>query len=317
MNLPLILIRKREAGFTLVEAIVVMVITGILAGIMVLFIRRPVQSYVDSAARADMGDVAELALRRMARELHTALPNSIRVTTLGGLSLLEFIPTKAGGLYLAVEDNAGVTLPALSFTNAGALAFNIVGPVPAAPYGIAVSDSIVVYNLGAGIQDADAYADASGTGNSNRAVVTLVNGSTISFVDPYRANNNPFANAAAAGRIPNTSPTHRFNVTTEPVTFACVNDVVNGRGTLTRFWGYGFSASQVDPSTLKDAGGAPRASSALMASNVLGCQFSVTSTANQHTGLVGMSIALARPATAGNALETVTLAHQIHVDNTP
>jgi MSHA biogenesis protein MshO len=310
MSLPLILIRKREAGFTLVEAIVVMVITGILAGIMVLFIRRPVQAYVDSAARADMGDVAELALRRMARELHTALPNSIRVTTAGGVSLLEFIPTKAGGLYLAVEDNAGAALPALSFTNAGALTFNIVGPVPAAPYGIAVNDSIVVYNLGAGIQDADAYADASGLGNSNRATVTQVNGATISFVDPYRANNNPFANAAVAGRIPNTSPAHRFNVATTPVTFACVNNAA-GRGTLTRFWAYGFRAGQVNPSTL------PNFSSALLASNVLGCQFSVASVANQHTGLVGMSIALARPATAGNALETVTLAHQVHVDNTP
>jgi MSHA biogenesis protein MshO len=313
MNIALALVRKRQTGFTLVEAIAVMVITGILAGIMVLFIRRPVQSYVDNAARADMGDVAELALRRMARELHTAVPNSIRLNGAG--NLLEFIPTKAGGLYLAVEDNAGGN--PLSFTNQAALSFDIVGPVPAAPYGIAVGDSIVVYNLGTGFQDADAYADSSadpgGNGNGNRASVTLVAGSTVSFVNPYRANNNPFANAAAAGRVPNSSPGHRFQVATPPVTFACRSNPVTGKGTLTRYWGYGFRAAQIDPSMLP----ANQVTSALMANNVAGCQFSVTAAANQHTGLIGMSISLARSTTGDNALEVVTLAHQVHVNNTP
>jgi MSHA biogenesis protein MshO len=312
MNNPLVLSRKHQAGFTLVEAITVMVITGILAGIMVLFIRRPVQSYVDTAARANMGDVAELALRRMVRELHAALPNSIRLSVVGGQSLLEFIPTKAGGLYLAVEDNAGAG-SALSFTNQASLTFDIVGPVPAAPYGILAGDSIVVYNLGPGFQDADAYADSSGNGNGNRAVVTAAAGKTISFVDPYKPGNNPFANAAAAGRVPNSSPGHRFNVATSPVTFACKNDPATGQGTLTRFWGYGFNTVQIDPSTLPQNA----VSSALMADNVLGCQFSIAAAANQHTGLIGISISLARSTTGSNALETVTLAHQVHVNNTP
>jgi len=297
----------RQRGFTLVEAIVVMVVTAILAGTTVMFIRRPVQSYVDNAARADMGDVAELALRRMARELHTALPNSIRLSVAGNLSLLEFIPTKAGGLYLAVEDNAGPN--SLSFTQANRLSFDIVGPVPSGAYAIAVGDSIVVYNLGTGFVDADAYANVGG----NRATVTAVNGSTIGFVDPYAANNNPFANAfnaAPTPRVPNTSPDHRFNVATTPVTFACVNDAA-GRGTLTRYWNYGFQAAQIDPSAVANV------SRALMGSNVLGCQFTVAAAANQHTGLIGMSISLARPAPGNAALETVTLAHQIHVNNTP
>lgn len=310
MNKTSSLNRQRQRGFTLVEAIVVMVVTGILAGIMVLFIRRPVQNYVDTAARAEMGDVAELALRRMARELHTALPNSIRLSVVGNLALLEFIPTKAGGLYLTVENNAAGGNP-LNFTIPGALSFDIVGPVPAAPYAISAGDFIVVYNLGTGFQDADAYANVG----ANRARVTQVNNRTVSFVNPYLANNNPFSNASANGRVPNTSPGDRFNVAMQPVTFACRSDPITGRGTLTRYWNYDFRANQIDPLTVDNPAGT--IGIALMANNVLGCQFSIASAANQHTGVIGMAIALARATTDSNALETVTLAHQVHVDNTP
>jgi MSHA biogenesis protein MshO len=57
---------------------------------------------------------------------------------------------------------------------------------------------------------------------------------------------------------------------------------------------------------------------ALLANNVAGCDFSFSQTANLQTGLIGLTIALARPrAGAANGIETVTLTHQIHVDNTP
>jgi hypothetical protein len=58
--------------------IVVIVITGIIGGIVAVFLRMPVQGYVDSARRADMTDIADTALRRISRDLHSALPNSVR-----------------------------------------------------------------------------------------------------------------------------------------------------------------------------------------------------------------------------------------------
>jgi len=301
---------KSQRGFTLIEGIVVMVITSILAGIMVLFIRRPVQSYIDSAERADMADVAEIALRRMTRELHGAVPNSIRWVENGNITLLEFIPTKAGGIYLAEEDAPVAPAQALSFTNLNALSFSIVGPVPAAPYAIAPGDSIIVYNLGNEIVDADAYV------GGNRGTVTAVAGNLVTITDPNwpppNAARNPFAVPAANHRVANTSPGKRFTVATAPVTFACVNDTANGRGSLVRYWGYGFRAAQTDPSTVG-------ASSALMAANVYACRFSVQQMANQNTALIGLSIALARRSAgaSANGLETVTLSHQIHVENTP
>ena len=71
--------RKTQRGFTLVEMIVVIVITGIIAGVVAIFLRAPVQGYVDSARRAEMTDIADTALRRIGRDLRTAVPNSVRV----------------------------------------------------------------------------------------------------------------------------------------------------------------------------------------------------------------------------------------------
>ena len=56
-----------QCGFTLIEAIMVIVITGILAGMVAVFIRAPIDAYVDSARRADLTDVADTAVRRVAR----------------------------------------------------------------------------------------------------------------------------------------------------------------------------------------------------------------------------------------------------------
>lgn len=299
------LIGKRARGFTLVEAIIVMVLTAILAGIMVLFIRSPVQSYIDSAGRADLTDVAEIALRRMAREVHGAVPNSLRLTTSGNTSFLEFIPSKAGGRYLAEDDGADPAIhPALSFTQTNPQ-FEVVGPMPPDPYAIANNDFIIINNFGAGFTDGDAYAYdvASNKLANNVSQVQSVNvsGKVVTLVS------NQFAGHVSP------LPSKRFIVAGAPVTFACENDATGGKGHLTRYWNYGFKPVQVDP---KSVGGV---SSALLADNVMGCNFSVTALANRQAALVGLAIALARakPGAGGNGLEAVTLAQQIHVDNTP
>ncbi|MYN43042.1 prepilin-type cleavage/methylation domain-containing protein [Duganella sp. FT109W] len=301
---------RRARGFTLVEAIVVMVLTGIVAGIMVVFIRKPVQSYVETAGRAELTDMAEIALRRMTREIHGAVPNSIRLTSIGTSTFLEFIPSKAGGRYLAVEDGAPSTAqnphPPLSFTDPSATQFEVVGPMPQAPYAIRVNDYIIISNFGTGFTNADAYAQNA----NNRAVVTAVssngNGNFVTLgVNRFAGNVDPL-------------PNKRFIVAGSPVTFACVNDATTGRQRLLRYSGYDFQPNQVDPATVVQQQPL-QVQMTLMADNVLGCNFTTATTANRQTALVGLALALARvkPGAAANDLETVKLAQQIHVDNTP
>ena len=48
-----------------------------------VFISRPMQGIIDTTRRAGLADAADTALRRMSRDIHRALPNSVRVTQSG------------------------------------------------------------------------------------------------------------------------------------------------------------------------------------------------------------------------------------------
>ncbi|KQQ40326.1 hypothetical protein ASF61_06030 [Duganella sp. Leaf126] len=308
-------VHRAARGFTLVEAIVAIVLTAIIAGTMVLFIKRPVANYIDSAGRAEMSDVADLALRRMAREIRASLPNSARAqfTASDGAWYLEFIPTFGGGRYLSVEDNTVSGTP-LSFTDPAAASFSVVGAAaamtPAGP------NYIAIYNLGAGFQDADAYAAgnlARVTGSSMASGLQTIAYASVAAADLGGGNTvspvaNPFAAPANAAtpRPPNTSPDQRFQVVGKPVVFRCAGNA-SGTGTLTRSVAPVFSPVPTTP-----AAGA----GVLLANNVVACALSVAGNANRQSALVGLTLTLGRTGSDGR-LETVTLTHQINVNNLP
>lgn len=286
---------RGQGGFTLIEAIVVIAITGIIGGIVAVFIKLPVQSYVDSAARAELTDIADTALRRIARDVRVALPNSIRLGGTAQFSGIEFLPTKTGGRYLAAEDGQASTAKVLDFVN-GDLYFTVVGPMPAAPLTITPgTDSIVVYNLGTGFGSSDAYASASTT--ANVAAVDAVNGQVITL------KSNPFSSQSPAMG----SPGRRFQVITTPVMYGC-NLAAK---TLTRYSNYPISATINVPPVVPP--GYTGMVSALIATNVTACGANYVALANTHSALLGINLTLQRP----NTTETVTLSHQVHVDNVP
>lgn len=267
-----------QRGFTLIEMIVVIVITGIIAGMVAIFIQAPVQGYIDSSRRAELTDIADTALRRMARDVRLAVPNSVRKATCPG-DCFEFVLTKTGGRYRndtpgnpLVFDDSDTTFDILhgpDGTNIAAGDFIVVGS--------SQSDGSIVYGR-AGLRKVSTYATP---------LVTLDAG---------------LANALQM-------PTHRFDVVDSAVTYDCVgagtNASGNGTGTLRRYSGYWDFTANRTPFTVP-AGGV----SARMADKVSACTISYDLTEKRFSLL---SIRL----TLTEAGESVTLHHQMHVNNIP
>ena len=277
------------AGFTLIEMIVVIVITGIIAGAVAVFIRLPVQGYVDAARRAEMTDIADSALRRMERDLRLALPNSIRITdgpSTGGLTL-EFLLTRTGGRYRATDIGAGAG-DFLDFTTPSDSSFDQFGPLASgAGQTIVAGDTLVVYNLGTGI--IDAYA------GDNTATILSTGAGALA---------NEFKINFTAKKFPFESPGARFQVVEGPVTYAC--DTTTGK--LTRYWGYVIQPGQPTAAALP---GLPGVLSALVATNVAVCAFEYTPGVTARSGVVALTLKIIESG------ESAQLYHEVHVTNVP
>lgn len=282
--------RPGQAGFTLIEMIVAITITAILSGIVVLFIRLPLQGYFDVSRRAELTDAADLAVRRMSREVQGALPNSVRVTTVAGVTYLEFLAVRAGGRYREQpggtcpggnSDELEIGLPDTCFRTLGDIAG--IGQI------VAGSDSLVVYNLGTGHAGADAYVGA------NR--VTIASATDGAGSETF---------AFASTTFPLASPSRRFFVVSGPVTYAC--DPTAGNQVLRRHWGYAIAAAQPTPPV--------GATTALLASGVTACSIAYVAGAGSRNGVVSISLTLTRTDAGGNA-ENVALYSQAHVVNSP
>jgi MSHA biogenesis protein MshO len=275
-----------QLGFTLVELIVVIVITGILAVGAISLIRNPTQAYFDVETKAALTDVADNATRRMMRAIERSLPNSVRVASNGVDSFLEYVPISRVGRYRSEVGSPDIrnTDDALDFS-ASADSFDVLGPaISGVPTG-ASGEQLVIYNLG--IAGADAYE------GTNRRLISAVTtdgtwGETkISF---------------SGGAFPLASPANRFFIVKNPSTFAC--DMTNGK--LWRYDGYAFQTAQ--PTSISTLNGL--VTPTLLADKLTYCKMTYTAT-NQRNGLVSIALGFSDNGAV------VRLMHQVRVLNSP
>jgi MSHA biogenesis protein MshO len=163
---------SRHRGFTIIELVMVIVIMGVIGGMVAVFMKSPIDAYLATGRRAALTDVADTTVRRMARDIRKALPNSLRVPT---AQCVEFIPTKTGGRYRADLGLAGAG-DILNFAAADT-SFNMLGSNNALPLDqrIAQEDLIAVYNLG--VTGSNAYNQD----NTSRVSATPVDGTETSI----------------------------------------------------------------------------------------------------------------------------------------
>jgi MSHA biogenesis protein MshO len=275
---------QRSSGFTLVEMVMVIAVTGVLFAVVGRFIVQPIQGYLATVARAGLVDTADLSLRRISRDLAIALPNSVRVTA-SGLGL-ELIPTTGAARY-ATESGDPLNFGTLDTS------FDIVGP----PLTVTASQELVFYNLGPNVTGSNAYADNSNAttqASSNRRTATNAAGSASTIT----------LSSLAALPVGDYAPPYRVMAVTTPVTYRC--DL--SAGTLRRYQGYGFVATQPDP----PSGG----TSAVLATGVTACRFSVEGTlVAARAALVNLQLTLSG-STSTNT-ESVSLQHAVYVSTQP
>ena len=288
-----------NGGFSLVELVVVIVITGIIASVVGLFITGPIQGFLDQSRRAELVDAAQLALLRMGRDLRGALPNSVRVS---GGNAVELLLTRDGDRYRV--EPPGTVDDRLEFSAADT-GFNTFAPlsppdpVPAIGTPYRVTGSLAIYPLQQTGADPYVAGDGVMTASGDIDITPVINPGGSGRVEYQVSLTSAGAAAPGAQRFPFDSPTRRVFLVDGPVTYLC------SPPQLLRYDGYGVTAGQAVP---------PAGTATVIIGNVQACAFQYDPGTSQRNAIVSVALALADPAVPD---ERVRLIRQIHVGNAP
>lgn len=283
--------RSRHTGFTLIELITVIVLIGALVAVSAIFIVEPFRAIDDMRRRAELVDEAQLIIERMSREIGTALPNSVRIDSSGGLTGLEIVSTRTGGRYrrLSAPGGGGDTLNRTQSSDT----FDVLGGLP----GIGG-----IVTGAAGIDCAAGNGDCVNIYNTGQTNLNVYDGDNVSKIvgTTDNAGNDQVThdNGGGTPAFRQHSPQQRFFVVDDVISFICDG----GTNRLQRHSGYGLDASQ-------DL--TPGGTTALLGRDVTACNFTYSQGTSSRAGLVTIDITIQRDG------ETVRLLHQVHVMNAP
>jgi MSHA biogenesis protein MshO len=261
---------RQAAGFTLVELVVVIVISAIVAVFMVLFLDAPIESYFAQTRRSDLVDSAHRISDAVTADARTALPNSMRVNAAG--TALELLATTGVARYYGAGDKDGQANEELTIGSAvtafGTLDLFTTQALPTHYY-------LSIGNLG--IPTYTAYNNSGSTG-------VMTPASTVVTVGPNPALNPPPAFVAGENQVTLSTPmtfqapappsVHNAYLVSGPVSYVCNPDPANPTlGTLMRYSGYAVTPAQAVP---------PAGTGALIAHDVSACAISIVPAPNGY-----------------------------------
>jgi MSHA biogenesis protein MshO len=298
---------NKEHGFTLVELVIVIMVTGIIAGIFAMQFGPALQNYLAVGRRANLTHLADTALQRMVNEIHTAVPNSLRLLpaqSANGASCLEMVPSSGGGRFRTAADtewdqaNPGNPSKWVDLTQP-ATTFDVLTPfTPLMPTPVQ-GDWVVIGNQ----NTADVYTGAS-------------RGLVDSVTTPPAKLGTSRITLQASKQFPYGYEGGRFYIVPkglQAVTYMCSAPAQDGSRTLTRIVGYGFNGTQTCPVTTGSDAIYPGGKSAIVSTKVGNCNFAYDPSqgATAQSGFAQLQLTL-----TDNG-ETVTLTVGSQVENMP
>jgi len=271
---------NNKRGFTLIEMVVVITLVGVVMIAVSAIMTQPFQAYQSMDRRVELVDAADTALRKVARDVRTALPNSVRVNG----NAIEMVNVVNAGRYRAQSGGTDH----LDFTAADDTFY-----VLEDGFDVTDADAMVIYNtgqVGASVYEADATPHVR-TSLSTTFTTTDVGTETEIAL-------------GAAHQFAFPSPQHRFFLIDTPITYLCDTTA----GTFTRYWAYTLQVAQPT-----NAAAAPlsTASNSLLAEHVAACSFTYSAGTATRAGLLTIDLQLS------DSGERIQLLHQVHVVNVP
>lgn len=198
------------------------VVSAILSIGITSFISDSASGIQSSASRNQLATSGQIAIQRLALELHNALPNSIRATAAsGGDQCIEFVPVRAATSYIDPP-----------FTSSGGTQFDVVDFIPSQE-GVSGGYAVIYPNRASRIYDGE---NATATGFPFRGMIEEI----TDIQDTAPSSNLSEVTLAASHRFRRRSPNRRFFVVDQPISY-CING-----SHMYRYTDYGFYDNQPD-----------------------------------------------------------------------
>jgi MSHA biogenesis protein MshO len=306
-------LNHRLRGFTLVELVMVIALSGMVVVMISTVLARPLEGFVAQSRRAVLVDQASGALQRIARDVRLAVPNSLRVSADGkALELLlihsaaRYRPNRIGGEGLRFSTE---TAEACGSTTEDCNSLQVLD----ADFKPPSEGWMVLYNIGAEsggtpIAGSNVWAAAAPDGSH------VITPGTFSFSRDTIVGVAPLSdetllkvtlpNSSDSFRFAYASPQHRLYMAEKVVGYRCQG------GQLLR---YSYNQLLTTIPSTPPAGSNPQP----LAVNVdcSGTNFIYQTGSTQRAGLLSLALRISQDGEQGG--EGLQLLQQVHVDNAP